>query len=61
MVLTGSNWGGIDGLSALHPVTDPPVTDPNVIYSFHFYEPSELTALAAYRPNLDRAARGLSL
>ena len=66
VVLTGSNWGGIDGLSALHPVTDPPVTDPpvtdppvtdpNVIYSFHFYEPSELTALAAYRPNLDRAA-----
>jgi hypothetical protein len=51
VVLTGSNWGGIDGLSALHPATDP-----NVIYSFHFYEPSELTALAAYRPNLDRAA-----
>ena len=51
VVLTGSNWGGIDGLAALRPVTDP-----NVIYSFHFYDPSELTALAAYRPNLDRAA-----
>jgi endoglucanase len=51
LVLTGSNWGGIDGLSTLRPVADP-----NVIYSFHFYDPSELTALAAYRPGLDRAA-----
>ncbi len=51
VVLTGANWGGIDGLAALRPVADP-----NVIYSFHFYEPSELTALAAYRPGLDRAA-----
>jgi hypothetical protein len=51
VVLTGANWGGVDGLAALHPVADP-----NVIYSFHFYEPSELTALAAYRPGLDRAA-----
>lgn len=51
VVLTGANWGGIDGLTALHPTTDR-----NVIYSFHFYEPSELTALAAYRPGLDRAA-----
>ena len=51
VVLTGAGWGGVDGLVALRPVADP-----NVIYSFHFYEPSELTALAAYRPGLDRAA-----
>jgi len=51
LVLTGAGWGGVDGLTALRPVADP-----NVIYSFHFYEPQELTALAAYRPGLDRAA-----
>jgi endoglucanase len=51
VVLTGAAWGGIAGLSALAPVNDG-----NVIYSFHFYEPQELTALAAYRPGLDRAA-----
>ncbi len=51
VVLTGAGWGGVDGLVALRPVADP-----NVVYSFHFYEPQELTALAAYRPGLDRAA-----
>ncbi len=51
VVLTGADWGGIDGLLALRPVADP-----NVIYSFHFYEPQELTALATYHPGLDRAA-----
>jgi hypothetical protein len=51
VVLTGADWGGVDGLAALRPVADL-----NVIYSFHFYEPQELTALAAYRPDLDRAA-----
>ena len=39
------------GLAALRPVADG-----NVVYSFHFYEPAELTSLAAYRPGLDRAA-----
>jgi endoglucanase len=51
VVLTGSNWGGIDGLLAT--VLEP---DPNVVYSFHLYEPAELTALAAYRPGLDTEA-----
>jgi hypothetical protein len=51
VVLTGGRWGGVDGLLALHPVADP-----NVVYSVHFYEPMELTALAAYRPGLDQAA-----
>ena len=51
IVLTGQDWGGIAGLLAL-----PPAADPNVVYSFHFYDPAELTSLAAYRPGLDRAA-----
>jgi endoglucanase len=51
VILTGADWGGVDGLRALSPVADR-----NVVYSVHFYEPAELTALAAYRSDLDRAA-----
>jgi endoglucanase len=51
VVLTGQDWGSIGGLLALTPEEDP-----KVIYSFHFYDPAELTSLAAYRPGLDRAA-----
>ena len=51
VVLTGNDWGSIDGLRAMAPEPDP-----NVVYSFHIYEPAELTALAAYRPRLDSAA-----
>ncbi len=51
IVLTGQDWGGIDGLLALTPGDDG-----NVIYSFHFYDPPELTSLAAWRPGLDRTA-----
>jgi hypothetical protein len=54
IILTGQDWGGISGLLAL-----PPSTDDNVVYSFHFYDPAELTSLAAYRPGLDRAALAL--
>ncbi|MBV8095560.1 MAG: cellulase family glycosylhydrolase [Acetobacteraceae bacterium] len=53
VVLTGNDWGSVDGLLALDPVPDR-----NVVYSFHFYEPAELTSLAAYMPGLDRAALG---
>ena len=48
IVLTGADWGSVRGLLAL-----PPESDPNVIYSFHLYDPAELTALGAYRPGLD--------
>ena len=51
VILTGPDWGSIHGLLAL-----PPSADANVVYSFHFYDPSELTSLAAYRPGLDTAA-----
>ena len=51
VILTGQDWGSIPGLLAL-----PQVADGNVVYSFHFYDPSELTSIAAYRPGLDAAA-----
>ena len=51
IVLSGADWGSIAGLESLAPEPDP-----NVIYSFHLYEPAELTALGAYRPGLDTAA-----
>lgn len=51
VVLTGQDWGSLTGLLALRPAADA-----NVVYSFHFYDPAELTALAAYRPGLDTSA-----
>lgn len=51
LVATGADWGGIDGLLSLRPLADP-----NVIYSVHFYEPLELTALAPWRHDVDHAA-----
>jgi len=51
VILTGNDWGSIAGLTALHPAADA-----NVVYSFHYYQPPELTSLAAYRPGLDRVA-----
>jgi hypothetical protein len=51
VVLTGADWGSVRGLLALSPEADR-----NVVYSFHFYDPPELTALGAYRPDLDQAA-----
>jgi endoglucanase len=53
IILTGNDWGSIGGLLDITP--DP---DPDVVYSFHFYDPPELTALAAYHPGLDRTALG---
>ena len=54
IVLTGADWGSVTGLMAL-----PPEQDPNVVYTFHFYEPAELTSLGAYRPRLDASAMAL--
>ncbi|HEY5302407.1 MAG TPA: cellulase family glycosylhydrolase, partial [Acetobacteraceae bacterium] len=51
VVLDGANWSSLDGLEALAPTADP-----DVVYSFHFYDPAELTSLAVYRPGLDTAA-----
>jgi endoglucanase len=38
VVVTGTDWGGIDGLLALKPYDDP-----LLIYSFHFYDPFAFT------------------
>ncbi len=38
LIVTGSGWGGIEGLLALRPLGDP-----NLVYSFHFYEPFPFT------------------
>jgi len=38
LVATGEKWGGIDGLVAIRPLPDP-----NVVYSFHYYEPLTFT------------------
>jgi endoglucanase len=51
IVLTGPDWGSVRGLLSLQPEADA-----NVVYSFHLYEPAELTALGAYRTGLDAAA-----
>lgn len=51
VILTGNDWGSIDGLVGLHPVADD-----NVVYSFHTYDPAVLTTLGSFEPTLDRAA-----
>ncbi|MDQ2801143.1 MAG: glycoside hydrolase family 5 protein [Pseudomonadota bacterium] len=38
IIVTGPDWGGIDGLRKLTPLADR-----NVVYSFHFYEPFTFT------------------
>lgn len=38
LVCTGDSWGSIDGLLRCRPVSDD-----NVVYSFHFYEPHNFT------------------
>ncbi len=38
IIVTGPDWGGIDGLLKLTPVADR-----NVVYSFHFYDPFTFT------------------
>jgi endoglucanase len=38
LALGGPRWGGLDGLELLAPVSDK-----NVVYSFHFYEPFAFT------------------
>lgn len=51
VVLSGNDWSSLDGLLRLRPVADG-----NVVYGFHFYEPSVLTTLAGFQPGLDQAA-----
>ena len=53
VVLTGTNWGSIDGLLQVTPVADP-----NVVYTFHTYEPQLFATLVAWEPGVDQAALG---
>ena len=53
LIATGEQWGGIDGLIAIHPLPDS-----NVVYSFHFYEPLTFTHQGASW--VDKARSGLS-
>lgn len=46
IVLTGAQWGGIDGL-----VKVKPLADTNVVYSFHFYDPHTFTHQGAFWGN----------
>ena len=47
VILTGTNWSSIDGLLKVQPVSDP-----DVVYSFHTYEPQLLTLLGFWDPAL---------
>jgi hypothetical protein len=38
IVAGGPNWSSLDGL-----LRSPPLDDPNILYTFHFYEPFEFT------------------
>lgn len=51
VILTGPDWGSVSGLLSLVPEPDA-----NVLYSLHFYEPAELTALGAYDGRIEQAA-----
>ena len=51
IVLTATGWDSIGGL-----LSQPLEPDANVLYSFHFYDPADLTSLAAWRADVDRHA-----
>ncbi len=51
VILTGADWGSIDGLHRLQPVRDS-----NVIYSVHDYTPGILTFFASWEPGVDAEA-----
>jgi len=46
IIVTGADWGGISGLTALKKLSDP-----NLIYSFHFYDPFLFTHQGASWPS----------
>jgi hypothetical protein len=54
VVLSGDDWGGLDGLERLTPLSDP-----NVVYSVHLYEPRVFTHQGAYWMTDIVSVRGL--
>lgn len=53
VILTGADWGSLEGLLQLRPVRDS-----RVIYSVHDYSPSVVTTLAAWLEGRDTDALG---
>jgi hypothetical protein len=51
VVVTGADWGSIEGLLRL-----PPLPDRNLLYSVHDYTPGILTHMASWERGHDRAA-----
>ncbi len=49
VVLTGTNWSSLNGLLKVEPVADP-----DVIYTFHTYEPTLLTLLGFWDQAIDK-------
>ena len=49
IILTGTDWSSINGLLKVKPVSDP-----NVIYSFHSYEPQLLTLLGFWDASINK-------
>jgi endoglucanase len=49
VILTGTNWSSLDGLLKVQPVADP-----DVIYSFHTYDPTLLTILGTWDPAINK-------
>jgi endoglucanase len=55
IIATGANWSSIDGLLRL-----PPLPDPNLVYTFHFYWPPAFThQQATWLGPVFRALKGL--
>src|SRR5687767_2745084 len=55
LVASGTNWSSIDGLIAAEPVPDP-----NVVYTFHFYQPYLFTHQGApWAPHPPRGLAGV--
>ena len=50
VILTGTNWSSLDGLLKIKPVSDA-----NVVYTFHSYEPALLTLLGFWDPSIDQS------
>jgi endoglucanase len=51
VILTGADWGSLEGLQQLRPVRDA-----RVIYSVHDYAPGVLTGLGSFEPGIDAKA-----
>lgn len=49
LILTGTNWSSLEGLLKVTPLPDP-----NVVYSFHTYDPALLTISGNWDPKINQ-------